>query len=76
MHSSITLCDNLLLHDRLIKGQTLYPTELRAHRATIVSSGTYSDLFNCSAFNSRSIRSRWGSVGRNLKAQSDPPGLI
>src|SRR5712664_469335 len=43
--------------------------ELRAHRATITSSSTYSGHFNRSTFNSRSIRSRWGSFGRNLRVQ-------
>jgi RNA polymerase sigma-70 factor (ECF subfamily) len=56
----------------VLGGQTLYSTEVRAPRATIVSSRTYNDLFNISAFNSRSIRSRWGSVVQNLRAQSDP----
>ena len=50
--------------------------ELRAHGATITSSSTYSGHFNCSTFNSRSIRSRWESFGRNLRVQSHPPGLI
>jgi len=68
--------ESLLTVDPLLKGQTLYSTELQAHRATIVASRTYSCLFNCPIFNSRPIRSRWGAFGRNLKAQRDPPGLI
>jgi hypothetical protein len=45
-------------------------TELRANRATIVSSSSYSDLFNSSNADSRSIRSNWGFFGRNFKAQT------
>jgi hypothetical protein len=43
---------------------------------TITSLSRYSRHFNCSTFNSWSIRSRWGSFGRNLRVQSHPPGLI
>jgi hypothetical protein len=35
--------------------------------------GGYSDFFNGYTFDSRSIRSRWRSFGRNFKAQNDPP---
>jgi hypothetical protein len=35
--------------------------ELQAHGATITSSSTYRGHFNCSTFNSRSIRSRDGA---------------
>ena len=62
--------------DPLLRRQMLYPPELRARGATIVSSCSYSNFLNCSNFNSRSIRSSWGFSRRNLKPQTDPGGPI
>src|SRR5216683_2415980 len=63
---ALTLCSKGRRYNQLNYG----------HTAQLLSSSTYSELFKCSTFNSRSIRPRWGSFGRNLKAQSDPRDLI
>jgi hypothetical protein len=61
----------------ILKALTLYrigrrsiQTELQANSPTIVSSSSYSDLFNGSDADSRSIQSNWCFFGRTFKAQT------
>ena len=52
------------------KGRRSIQTELQANSPTIVSSSSYSDLFNGSNADSRSIQSNWCFFGRTFKAQT------
>ena len=52
------------------KGRRSIQIELQANSPTIVSSSSYSDLFNGSNADSRSIQSNWCFFGRTFKAQT------
>ena len=52
------------------RGRRSIPTEPQANSPTIVSSSSYSDLFNGSNADSRSIQSNWCFFGRTFKAQT------
>ena len=51
-------------------GRRSIQTELQTNSPTIVSSSSYSDPFNGSNADSRSIQSNWCFFGRNFKAQT------
>ena len=51
-------------------GRRSIPTEPQANGATVVSSGSSTDLFNRSNADSRSIQSNWCFFGRTFKAQT------
>jgi len=51
-------------------GRRSIQTELQANSPTIVSSSSYSDPFNGSNVDSRSIQSNWCFFGQSFKAQT------
>jgi len=51
-------------------GSRSIQAELQENSPSIVSSSSYSDLFNCSNADSRSIQSNWCFFGRAFKAQT------
>jgi len=54
----------------LQKTRRSYKLRTTGERCNYHLISTYSGHFNCSTFNSRSFRSRWGSFERNLRVQS------